>query len=169
MDIVELGAIGELVGGVAVIASLVFVGLQVRQSNTVAKAESIRTVSTEAAQAFLTTCDPELVRVVRRGVQDFASLTHNEQSVASGFLAAVFVNAQTTFSVRSSSRPSRMEQIGASWIAAPGLRPWWQAAQDSFSPAFVRQLEELAQEGAPPIDERWPWFALDEDDRRIDR
>jgi hypothetical protein len=29
MDIMELGAIGELVGGVAVIASPVFVGLQV--------------------------------------------------------------------------------------------------------------------------------------------
>ncbi len=33
MDIMELGAIGELVGCVAVVASLVYVGLQVRQSN----------------------------------------------------------------------------------------------------------------------------------------
>ncbi len=32
MDIMELGAIGELVGGVAVIGSLLYVGLQVRQS-----------------------------------------------------------------------------------------------------------------------------------------
>ncbi len=31
MDIMELGAIGELVGGVAVTVSLVFVGLQVRR------------------------------------------------------------------------------------------------------------------------------------------
>ena len=32
MDIMELGAIGELVGGVAVVASLIFVGVQVRQN-----------------------------------------------------------------------------------------------------------------------------------------
>ena len=32
MDIMELGAIGELVGGVAVIASLIFVGLQIRHN-----------------------------------------------------------------------------------------------------------------------------------------
>ena len=32
MDIMELGAIGEMVGGVAVIASLIYIGLQVRQS-----------------------------------------------------------------------------------------------------------------------------------------
>jgi len=32
MDIIELGAIGELVGAVAVVGSLLFVGLQVRQA-----------------------------------------------------------------------------------------------------------------------------------------
>ncbi len=38
MDIMELGAIGELLGGVAVIASLIFVGPQVRGSNHLARA-----------------------------------------------------------------------------------------------------------------------------------
>ncbi len=37
MDIMELGAIGELVGGVAVIVSLVFVGVQVRHGNRLAQ------------------------------------------------------------------------------------------------------------------------------------
>lgn len=37
MDIMELGAIGEFVSGVAVIGSLLFVGMQVRQSNHLAK------------------------------------------------------------------------------------------------------------------------------------
>ena len=38
----ELGAIGELVGALAVVGSLIFVGLQVRQSNALNRAESIR-------------------------------------------------------------------------------------------------------------------------------
>ncbi len=38
----ELGAIGELVGALAVIGSLVYVGLQIRQSNRLEKAESVR-------------------------------------------------------------------------------------------------------------------------------
>ncbi len=37
MDVMESGAIGELAGGVAVIASLIYVGLQVRQSNNLAQ------------------------------------------------------------------------------------------------------------------------------------
>ena len=47
MDIMELGAIGELVGGVAVIASLIYVGLQVRQSNRQAQATATREVNTQ--------------------------------------------------------------------------------------------------------------------------
>ena len=38
MDIIELGAIGELVGGVAVIGTLLFVGFQVRQNTRSIKA-----------------------------------------------------------------------------------------------------------------------------------
>ena len=37
MDIMELGAIGELVGRAAVIASLIFVGAQIRHINRLAQ------------------------------------------------------------------------------------------------------------------------------------
>ena len=47
MDIMELGAIGELVGGVAVIGSLIYVGLEVRQSNRHAKEAAEREVAAQ--------------------------------------------------------------------------------------------------------------------------
>ena len=40
MDIMELGAIGELVGGVAVIGSLIFVGIQLRTTTKTLRAQS---------------------------------------------------------------------------------------------------------------------------------
>ncbi len=40
MDIMELGAIGELVGGVAVIGSLLFVGIQLRSTTKTLRAQS---------------------------------------------------------------------------------------------------------------------------------
>ena len=46
MDIMELGAIGELVGGVAVIGSLLYLALQVRHGNSLVQA----TASTEYMQ-----------------------------------------------------------------------------------------------------------------------
>ena len=46
MDIMELGAIGELVGALAVVASLLYVGTQVRQSNRQARDAAARDVTT---------------------------------------------------------------------------------------------------------------------------
>jgi len=42
MDLIELGAIGELVGGVAVIGSLIYVGIQVRHGTAAARSTPIR-------------------------------------------------------------------------------------------------------------------------------
>ena len=67
MDLMELGAVGELVGGVAVIASLIFVGIQIR-SNT----RTLRATSTyEAVHAWVEINDqlasnPELGTAVYR-------------------------------------------------------------------------------------------------------
>ena len=58
-----LGAIGDLIGGIAVIGSLVFVGLQVRQSNKISKSESLRgLVAAETNELFLWMSDPERAR-----------------------------------------------------------------------------------------------------------
>lgn len=40
MDIVELGTIGELMGGVAVVGSLISVGIQLRQTTATLRATS---------------------------------------------------------------------------------------------------------------------------------
>ncbi len=45
MDIMELGAIGELVGGVAVVASLLYVALQIRHANRIAEDDASRVLT----------------------------------------------------------------------------------------------------------------------------
>ena len=44
MNVMELGAMGELVGGVAVIASLIYVGIQLRHSTTATRAASYHAI-----------------------------------------------------------------------------------------------------------------------------
>ncbi len=166
MDIMELGAIGELVGGVAVIASLLYVGLQLRQSNKVAKSESIREIARETSQLYLKTCDPELSFVLRRAIHDFDALSGNDQSIAAGFFGAWVLSAQTTFAVRSSPRASQVEHLCASLVGAAGLGSWWNASRKSYSPEFVQEMERLAKAGVVPWNQVWPWFVLDESETR---
>ena len=69
MDIMELGAIGELVGGMAVVASLIFVGFQIR-----ANAISVQTNSTLGViQSWYETNDkigqdPELAALIQNAL-----------------------------------------------------------------------------------------------------
>ena len=163
MDIMELGAIGELVGGVAVVATLLYLALQVRQSNKTARSESMRAIAAEARQNFLMLCDPDLALVVRRGRENFAELSKNDQTRVGCYFSAISLTAQTTFAVRDSTKPSKLEQVVAAYLTDPGLRPWWEAARGQFSPNFVANLEQLASQGAVlSIDEILPWWRLEE-------
>ena len=53
MDIMELGAIGELVGGVAVIGSLIYLAIQVKQGNEAWRTEAHRALAQEWTRASL--------------------------------------------------------------------------------------------------------------------
>ena len=164
MNIMELGAIGELVGGVAVVGSLIYLALQVRQSNEGARAASIREVAGETNQVLLKLCDPHMSQVVRTALHDFNGLSHNDQTVAAGFLSVLFRMAETTFTVRSSPRPAQLERLCASWVASNGVRPWWSASKKTFNPRFVEELESL-KASALPLEELLPWFQLEDSER----
>ena len=89
MDIMELGAIGELVGGVAVIASLIYVGMQVRQSNQINRAESVRAFVRDY-NTFLYKLS-EQTEILRRGSVDWDGLSGEEQAKLHFLLLSQFM------------------------------------------------------------------------------
>jgi hypothetical protein len=171
MEIQTVGAWGELVGGVAsliaalgVIGSLIYLGLQVKQSNQVARSQSIRDMNRDTQQFWLKMADPEVSRIFRRAVNDFDSLSNNHKGVAGSMLGAVFLQAATSFAVRSSSRPSQLERLAASFVACPGLSGWWGGYKGACSADFADQIERLVAEGATPVPEFWYWYELEDSD-----
>ncbi len=84
MDIMELGAIGELVGGVAVIATLLYLAGQIRQGRLEAKAASLQAMADSFNRVnFEISATPERARISRLGWVDFSSLNEDEQHVFS--------------------------------------------------------------------------------------
>ena len=72
MDIMELGAVGELVGGVAVIGSLLYVGAQVRQGNRLAREQAHEEI-TRLASDFTTQMAAEDIELMLRGARDLGA------------------------------------------------------------------------------------------------
>ena len=77
MDIMELGAIGELVGGVAVIGSMLYIGFQIRQSTALARASAQREINASFQNAIGQLRQER--RIYQRGCVDFDAMSHEDQ------------------------------------------------------------------------------------------
>ena len=159
MDIMELGAIGELVGGMAVIASLIYVGLQVRQSNAINRAESIRSFVRDYNTFLYKILEND--DVMRRATVDFEGMSGSDQTKAHLLFLSQFMLGLGD----SIASPDRSDTF-ATWIdnvVAMGLKTapsWWsrfKGTPESLVPDYVARVEALAPE-LPSLHQSMPWF-----------
>ncbi len=92
MDLTQLANLGEFIGGVAVLVTLVYLAVQVRQNTIAIKRSNVREVTREHVRA-ITYTDPELSEIMMRGWADLEALTPLERYrfdlIAYAWLAAI--------------------------------------------------------------------------------
>ena len=174
MDIMELGAIGELVGGVAVIASLIYVGMQVRQGNRLAQLEAVQVymhafnrdvLSPLHDQAFGGTC--------RRGLNDFGRLKKEEQIAVHSLWLKVLFLGQTDFFLRrhgliEEDFSAAIGEANVSLLKSPGASQWWALQAPQFHPEYVTHLNRhLEDYEGPALTEYLPWYGPDESEVEV--
>ena len=75
MTIQDLGSIGEFLGGLAVLVSLVYLALQIRQNTTSVRAAASASVAESLSRVTETmSLEPELARIWTEGLADHDSL-----------------------------------------------------------------------------------------------
>ena len=152
-----LGNYGEFIGAIAVVVTLVYLAVQIRQSNKLENAESIRTTTQNYVQTILQVDAP----LFRQAMFDFDGLSGDEQMKIHNYLIAMFLIAQTEvkLSGRGLGEVSDYPPVLASWTRAPGIEKWWLAVGPSFSTDFKSYIEELRELGMDeaPIHESQPW------------
>ena len=161
MDILELGAIGELVGGVAVVASLLYVGLQVRQN-----ARSVRTGTfADTADSFnrfnlALATDPGLGDIVQHGRASRDELEPSERFKFDHFQLGIFRIIETLFyqtgqGTAEADLWKAIHQTLQFEMRQPGVRAWWQSNPHGFTEGFTRYVKSVletqhSQSGAGP-------------------
>jgi hypothetical protein len=65
--------VAEIIGGIAILVSLIYVGYQIRQSNRIARVESLRATQ---SMAFMDRVD---MVMIGNGFSDFDSLSHGDK------------------------------------------------------------------------------------------
>lgn len=91
MTIQDWGAIGEIVGAVAVVVTLLYLSLQLRHYSKGLRSSTFHTTMREFNQINISQLDPALAGLLDRGLADLDSLTEVERSQF-GWIMRVYVN-----------------------------------------------------------------------------
>lgn len=134
-----LGAIGELVGGLAVIVTLIYLAVQLRQNSALLKASVAASTreSTNQLTGLLAT-DREALRVFYAGIEDRVGLGERDRqhfdAMMSLYCEALLQSYQQGF----------MEGLQrADWaLDKPGVQSFWQEYRTLYSKGFQDCIDE---------------------------
>ena len=148
MDIMELGAIGELVGGVAVIASLIFVGLQVRQNTISVRGANSQSVADASLRfATLLGSDPQVALTLNRGLAG-DSLDPGEQAQFTYLYHAwARQTEQCYFLFRNGTLDEELwvglTETSKSFLGRPGGARMWPSIRPRVRAAFGNYVDQV--------------------------
>jgi hypothetical protein len=164
MSIQELGAIGELVGGVAVIATLIYLAIQIRLSAGEARREAVNSERGAASfplQLCRLTESPENVEALRNGLQDYESLPPDQAGRFNTLLLGLFVSFVTVndYYEQGIIPKDEFEASKGNFLRlliTPGGRQWWEQTKELYPTRGVKYVEqELGNCSLNPITLTW--------------
>ena len=170
MTLEQASYMGELIAVIAVIASLIYLALQVRQGNMAQTRESYRAFVTEINQVlFVPMTDPSTMAVLQKAARDFESLSHRDQAVVNAVWSPLFLLGGEIYAARKQGTidPQLSHQqdfIVASFLQMPGLAVWWEHVKPYWAPDYIAHLDRLlaSPDCPPPTHEMLPWYMPDD-------
>lgn len=147
MTLQDLGNLGELVGAIGVIVSLVYLAIQIRQNTRSVRAASFQeAVRDIIAITDTLAMDPELSRIYWKGLADFESLDADERRRFSSYFVSMFrrlenIVYQTRHGALEAGSWVGVRMTAMSLFARPGTRTWWAQAEEFFSEDFRAYVE----------------------------
>jgi hypothetical protein len=149
-----LGNLGDFVSGIAVIATLVYLAVQVRQNTQLLRANAF-SASSAANVSFnhLLGSNPAAARVFQIGLESFASLSEDEQRQFLQLIRGLVASYEPMFQqyeqgmIEANDWHARRGSLRR-MLSLPHLAAWWEHRKDVFAPAFVEELDRAAP--SPP-------------------
>jgi len=148
MTIVDLANLGQIVGSLAVIASLIFVGLQIRQNTKATRATALQLNADYWLNYFSLLADKELSDVYSKGSLGRVELEGSQFGQFFVLCRATFMGCENQHHQYLSGlldddaykgyEATIREQIAA----FPGVRAMWQLVKHTYSAEFVKFLDK---------------------------
>src|SRR5262245_46556297 len=157
-----ISALGQLVGALAVVISLIYLANEVRSNTRATREASMRWVQDNYTQwVRQVSGHPDLSELYYRGIHDFESLEGVELVRFSGLMVELFRRSEEMYYLRLQGHlePYVWNGLEASmrdFNRYPGVQAWWRFRSSWFSEASANHLNQLQQPALPPRRSREP-------------
>ena len=152
----SLASLGEIVGAIAVVVSLLYLAVQVRQNTRAQRLENAsRILDRTASMQGALSRDSAMSVLFSKGVSDPSKLTPQERIQFTWAMYEFFGALEFMFlAANENSIPEeiwqRWSSAAAWWLTFPGVQAWWNARPIPFADSFSSYIESLLDDN--PID-----------------
>lgn len=152
-----IGAIGEILGALAVFASLIYLAFQIKQNTLSLRASAKHDATSRQLEYFDTLLEnPDLRTVYRKGLKDFSSLDLDDRDVFGMLMYKAFFTFSEAFYEYRHAHFDEEQWLESSeaidWhLSHTGARDWWHHSQRR---AFPSDFTDLVGERLTRIEEK---------------
>jgi hypothetical protein len=164
MNLQSLAYVGEIIGTVVVILSLVYLGVQVRQNTEAQRTENFaRALDRLAAFQSMLSTDSEISTIFSKGLADISNLTTQEKLRFNWVLYEAF--GAFEFMFHAARKESIDREIWSRWSEAiawyltfPGVNTWWDVRPLPFTDSFTLFVDSLLNDNPTDAKKTQRWL-----------
>jgi len=153
-----ISAIGQIVGAIAVVVSLIYLATEVRRNTRASRLAAMHSMSDSFNRWIQQIVEhPHLTEVYYRGIHDFESLQGPDLVRFSMIMTQAFRNSEENFYLQMEGHVGR--SIWRGWektihdvMGYPGIQAWWATRSHLFSEEFAKLINQLQHTAKHP---RW--------------
>ena len=143
-----IGAIGELVGAAAVVVSIIYLAVQIKQNSRLVRSSGYQTavqVANEVMESL--SSDPETSRIFERAQESYDDLSPDELRTARAMFLRVFMYYEAFFyqykdGVVDPDIWEGRRKMMINLLTMPGVASWWAQYCDVFGAGFRTYVSE---------------------------
>ena len=154
-----LGNYGEFVGAIAVVVTLFYLAVQVRQNSTIVRATA-RTQTNQTLSEFtrFVASDADLLRIFHTSATEFEALSPDERRqhvylLRYMFMSSEFLFEQHTDGLVTEAAWQRELRALCNALTRPHIAAWWELRKMAFDPRFVVAVDRAVWTASSTPDE----------------
>lgn len=147
----SLANLGEIIGAIAVVVSLIYLAVQVRQNTRAQQTENFsRALDRVAAMQATLSQDSGISVILSKGVLDASELTPKERTQFAWAMYELFGAFEFMFlASKTNAIPEEVWQrwslAVAWWLTFPGVQNWWKVRPVPFTDSFTSYVASLLE------------------------